>query len=103
MVYEFPSDFKRVIDDLSGDLQWSILECIIDNGENIEHGKLRETLKVDEKILLDELFTMQKSGWIMRMSPKGVGIEHDDRMVYRIGNFGKKLLEGGLKSAYRNY
>lgn len=98
MVYEFPSDFKRLINNLHNDLQWRILEYLI-KGE-IKHGKLREILNVNEGILLRETKELQKGGWIIRISPKGVSFEHDDSIVYKISKFGENLLNGALKTAY---
>lgn len=95
--FEFPSDFKRLITQISDEKEWNILECLINKDSKVRYSVIQKTLGIPKGTLNYHLKELQKSGWLRRKSQKGS--EFNERgSFYEISKFGLKILEGGLKA-----
>ena len=95
--FRFPSDFKRLITQLSDENQWDILECLVNNENKVRYSVIQKILDIPKGTLNYHLKELQKGGWLRRKSQKGSGFD-EEGSFYKINKFGLKILEGGLKA-----
>jgi len=103
--FTFPDEIKELMNNITDEKEWKILEFLIQTDNELSYTQLRKKLEISENrknVLTYHLKELQKAGWLRNWLKKGTESTDRQKSYYSITEFGLKIIEGSMKAMEMN-